>query len=79
MSVMVFLSWSCSIALFSLVLLALAKNLFNSGADRTSEVAGEKSGFESFRRSRLGRSLFFGSALDNSAPGGAWYGLASFE
>ena len=50
-----------------------------SEADRTSEVVGEKGGFEPFRRGRLGRSFLIGCALDDCAPSGAWYGLAGFE
>ena len=45
-------------ALFSLVLVSVSEESVNSGANRTSEVVGEKGGFEPFRRGRLGRYIF---------------------
>ena len=58
MWIMVFLSWSLSIDLFSLDLLAFAKNLFIRGSDNDNKISGEEAGFEPFRRSRLSRSSF---------------------
>lgn len=78
--VIVFLSWSWSMALFSLVLLALAKNLFIRGPIALARLLVRRVVLSHLDVAAWAAPFFFlGCALDNCAPSGARYGLAGFE
>ena len=54
--------------------LGVREQSVNSGASRIGEIVSEEGGVEPFRQ-----IFFWGSALDNSSPRGARYGLAGFR